>query len=153
MCSQRGNVFFWYDFKMNRNCFPLKRINQLIFVIEKLCVFWKSGFNYYTLFRYVSGFNVWRAHFYLLWSPAIWQMITKFSKDFYTKYRRILTHFVLIHWRRKKVGQKLRNSLPEYTASQSKTQREIQITWKFLFLSFRRVLNVICSFLGNSPAS
>jgi len=23
----------------------------------------------------------------------------------------------------------------------------------FLFLSFRRVLNVICSFLGNSPAS
>jgi len=24
---------------------------------------------------------------------------------------------------------------------------------KFLFLSFRRVLNVICSFLGNSPAS
>ena len=24
---------------------------------------------------------------------------------------------------------------------------------RFLFLSFRRVLNVICSFLGNSPAS
>ena len=25
--------------------------------------------------------------------------------------------------------------------------------WSFLFLGFRRVLNVMCSFLGNSPAS
>jgi len=33
------------------------------------------------------------------------------------------------------------------------TEYTEEATKYFLFLSFRRVLNVICSFLGNSPAS
>jgi len=32
-------------------------------------------------------------------------------------------------------------------------KEKLHTTCKYLFLSFRRVLNAICSFLGNSPAS